>query len=130
LKIAFKKVGTKEKEVHYEKEGLAIDGTLQRGKESLVDLGARISGRVEVECIRCGEPFLLDVDEALHLRLSDGVYKGFDEEADVVEFYDGSIDMEEILDSESASIKLDYHICPICKQKEGEDDGSTKETCE
>ncbi len=130
MKIAFKKIGAQTKKVDVSKEGLRIEGTLRRAQGTLVDLGGRMSGEVEVECIRCGESFSLAIDEDLKLRLSDGVYRGFDEEADVVEFYDGSIDMEQILDSESASIKLDYHICPKCKQQEGDDNGSTKETCE
>jgi len=86
----------------------------------LVDLEGALRGSVEVECARCGRSFALPVDERLSLKLSDGIYRGFDEEADIVEFYDGNIDMQELIDSEYESIRLEYHICDTCKQKEGE----------
>ena len=123
MKIEFKKVGFNKKEITISKQKLNLSGDLKRSKENLVDFDARLQGSVQVECSRCGKEFGLDVDEKLDLKLSDGVYRGFDEEADVIEFYDGSIDMQEIIDSEEASIQLDYHLCQECK--EGENDGST-----
>jgi len=123
LKIEFKKVGFNKKEITISKQKLSLSGDLQRSKRDLVDFDAKLQGRVQVECSRCGKEFEVDIDEDLKLRLSDGVYRGFDDDADVIEFYDGSIDMEQILDSEKASIQTDYHLCTECK--EGENDGST-----
>ncbi len=122
MKIAFKKVGFNKKEITISKENLTLRGDLQRQDRQLVGFDARLLGKMKVECSRCGKEFEIEVDESLPLKLSDGVYRGFDEEADVVEFYDGSIDLQELIDSEEASIKLDYHICKECK---GEDNGSS-----
>ncbi len=126
MKIEFKKVGFNKKEITISKQKLNLSGDLKRSGKDLVDFDAKLQGQVSVECSRCGKEFELDVDEKLDLKLSDGVYRGFDEEVDVIEFYDGSIDMQQLIDSEEASIQLDYNICKECK--EGEKDGSTKET--
>lgn len=103
-----------------QKDDLTLHGSVVRGKDSLVDLEGTLRGSVEVECARCGKSFSVPIDEPLILKLSDGVYKGFDNEADIIEFYNGSVDMQELIDSEYESIRLDYHICNECKQKEGE----------
>ncbi len=123
MKIDFKKVGFSKKSVEVSRDCLHMEGDLTRTQQSLVDLKGRIYGKQEVECIRCGERFFVTIDEELFLKLSDGVYRGFDEEADVVEFYRGYIDLDELIASESESIKADYHICPKCK--EGEKNGSS-----
>ncbi len=123
MKIEFKKVGFNKKEITISKENLKLSGDLQRDNSKLVDFNARLQGTLKVECIRCGEEFDLKVDEKLALKLSDGVYKGFDKEADIVEFYEGVIDMDQLINSEKTSISLDYHLCPKCK--EGEKNGSS-----
>ena len=123
MKIDFKKVGFAKKSIEVNKDHLQIRGDLARTQQSLVDLRGRICGKEEVECKRCGKKFFIDVDEELFLKLSDGIYKGFDEEADVVEFFKGYIDLDKLIASESESIKADYHICPQCK--EGENNGSS-----
>ncbi len=124
MKIDFKRVGFSKKSVGVQKDQLHIDADLLRSDKSLVDLKGKIHGKEEVECSRCGEKFFVTIEEELFLKLSDGVYKGFDEDADVVEFYEGYIDLDELILSESESIKADYHICERCK-KEGENDGSS-----
>ncbi len=120
MKLAFKKVGYNQKEVTIPKESLTLDGKISLEKKGLVKFQGSLIGKVEVECRRCGEKFTIPVDEKLFLKMSDGLFRGFDEEADVIEFYDNHIDFDEIIDSESESIKLDYHICEKCKSKEGE----------
>ncbi len=119
MKIAFKKVGFNKKDITIKSDRLSLHGSIRRGEDGLVAMDATLDGTTEVECIRCGEIFTKVVDEKLSLKFSDGCYKGFDEEADVIEFYDGVIDFDEVVKTEAESIKLDYHLCPKC-QKEGE----------
>jgi len=123
MKIEFKKVGFNKKEITISDENLLLEGDLSRDDSRLVDFDARLSGKVKVECIRCGEEFEVEVDEKLDLKLCDGVYRGSEKEVDVIEFYEGVIDMDELLRSEKTSITLDYHLCPKCK--EGEKNGSS-----
>ncbi|BCD61581.1 MULTISPECIES: hypothetical protein [Nitratiruptor] len=125
MRIAFKKIGFSKKDVEVTKDTLTLRGKLEKKKE-LVDFLGVLQGKQEVECSRCGENFFVTIDEEIFLKFSDGIYEGFDEEADVIEFYDGSIDLDEVINAESESIKLDYHICKKCiQQTEGEENGST-----
>ena len=119
MKIEFKKVGFNQKEIKIDDKNLKLEGRIVRDNKDLVDLDATLLGDVVVECRRCGKEFVIPVDEKLHLKLSDGVYRGSLDEADVVEFYDGSIDFDELMESERESMRLDYHLCDECKnQKE------------
>ena len=65
-----------------------------------------MKGNVDINCSRCGssEPFFLD--EELKLLLSDGIYKGDDEEFLVIEIENSLIDFDEIIQSELNSIKV------------------------
>jgi hypothetical protein len=124
LKLDFKKVSRAKKSIEIEKEGVSLKGEIYLNKDNLTDFKGKLSNNIKVTCDRCGEEFLLFLDEDIYLKFCDGVFKGFDEEADVIEFFDGKIDFEEVLHSEIESKKLEYHICPKCK---GEEDGSSKE---
>jgi hypothetical protein len=55
------------------------------------------------------------LDEKLELTLSDGIYDEDDNLLDVIEFFEGYIDIDEIIESEVASIKSDFHYCKDCK---------------
>jgi len=123
LKIDFQKIGKTPRSVTIEKEGVTLSGELRNKEHGLTDFKGKLSNNIKVQCAKCGEEFLIDLDEDLTLKFSDGIYKGSDPEADVIEFYDGKIDFEEVLISEIESIRADYHICPNCK--EGENNGST-----
>ncbi len=117
MKIEFKKVGFNQKEIKIDDKNLRLQGNIVREDSNLVDLKGTLRGSVKVECRRCGREFSLPIEERLHLKLSDGVYRGSLEEADVVEFYDGSIDFDELMESERESVRLDYHLCDECKNK-------------
>jgi len=121
LKVDFRKVGREPKKIRYEREGVTLEGELCRGREDLTDFTGRLSNEILVQCTRCGAEFQLPLNEELSLRFSDGIYRG--SELDIIEFFDGKIDFEEVLKSEIESIRLDYHLCPQCK---GEEHGSTK----
>ncbi len=125
MKLDFRKVSKTKKSVEVSSQGVTLKGEISLGRDNLTEFKGKLSNNVEVICDRCASPFMLPLDEEVHLKFSDGIYRGFDEEADVIEFFDGKIDFNQVLDSEIESKKLEYHICPKCK---GEDNGSSKET--
>ena len=48
--------------------------------------------------------------------ISNGIYKGKEENLeDVVEFFDGFVNLEEVLTSEIEAFKSDYFYCDKCK---------------
>jgi len=53
----------------------------------------------------------------LHLHLTDGVARN-KEDLDIIEFFDGAIDMASILHSETDAVKGDYHYCPSCRESD------------
>jgi uncharacterized metal-binding protein YceD (DUF177 family) len=80
-----------------------------------VFLKGSLSGNVEVICSSCGEDIDYKIDEKLDLTISDGIYNEDDNLLDVVEFFEGFVDIDEIIEGEVASIRSDFHYCKNCK---------------
>ncbi|AXX94112.1 MULTISPECIES: hypothetical protein [Arcobacter] len=116
MKIEFKKVPQIRKELLTEFNSVKIEGTFCRISPSLVKIDAVLKGNTEINCCRCGITEVIEVDEELRLLLSDGIYKGNEEEYLVIEVEDSLIDFDEIIESELNSIKSDYYICEECSQ--------------
>jgi uncharacterized metal-binding protein YceD (DUF177 family) len=115
MKIPFRRVVNDPQAFALKKNGLAIEGTLRKYRPGLVLLEATMQGTLGVDCYRCGESFDIMPDEKVEFLIADGAYHGQDETYDVVEMYDGVIDLDEVFDSEIALIESDYHACDQCK---------------
>ena len=127
MKIAFRKIASSPKTFSLESDGLELSGTLVRVDSQICKLDGRLNGELELVCDRSGEVFMKQFDESLVLYISDGLWDTQRQSKlnslDVIEFFDGFIDVEYILQSEIESIKMDYHI-------KGERYGSSKESSE
>jgi len=88
--------------------------TLTNHRDNLVLLRGALTGRLDVECFRCGSDFEIDLDENFEFLLSCGVYVGGDQGLDVVEQFDQQIDLDGIFSSEIELIRSDYHSCLEC----------------
>lgn len=116
MKIAFAKIANNEIPFELKKEYLKFSGNLKRTSHSLIDCKASINGSLEHTCDRCGDDIALNLDENLKLIISDGIYKGSEENLDdVVEFFDGFVDLDEVFISEIEAFKSDYFYCEKCK---------------
>lgn len=111
MKIDFKKLTKEPKNFSFEAFGCKLEGKVWKIDFSLYGLEALLSGTVELICDRSGEAFSRELREEFALRISDGIYtpREDDEEFDVIEFFDGFIDMESLLEGELESIRLGYH---------------------
>lgn len=116
MKIEFKKIPQEKKEFNTSLNSVKIEGTFCKISQSLVKVDAVLLGNTDIDCCRCGIAEVIEVDEELHLLLSDGVYKKDESEYLVIEVENGLIDFNEIIESELNSIKSDYHICNNCLQ--------------
>ncbi|MBP7742107.1 MAG: hypothetical protein KA073_01900 [Aliarcobacter sp.] len=114
MKIEFKKVPQTTKELVIDYNSVKIEGTFCKISQSLVKVDAILKGSTDINCCRCGDTEIIEVDEELHLLLSDGLYKKDESEYLVIEIEDGLIDFDDIIESELNSIKSDYHICNSC----------------
>ena len=116
MKIEFRKVPQIEKELEFISNSVKIEGTFCRISQSLVKIDAVLKGSTEIDCCRCGKTEEIEVDEELHILLSDGIYKNDESEFLVIEVENSLIDFDEIIQSELNSIKSDYHMCDDCAQ--------------
>jgi uncharacterized metal-binding protein YceD (DUF177 family) len=116
MRVDFRKIDRSPLPFHLQQEKMCFEGTLQRYNRNLLLLQAHLSGKLKTPCDLCGEETLFEVDEDLEFFVSDGVYKlAENEEYDVVEFYDGAVDMEALLHSEIELLKSGYNICKECE---------------
>ena len=116
MKIEFRKAPQTPKELVVEYNSVKIEGTFCKISQSLVKVDAVLLGNTDIDCCRCGISEIIEVDEELHLLLSDGVYNKDESEYLVIEVENNLIDFDEIIESELNSIKSDYHICKDCLQ--------------
>jgi len=117
MTVNFAKVKYSGSELNYNKDGVSIVGRLEKVNRDSVKLDSTFKSTVTVTCSRCGKEFTKEVEYPLELILSDGRYNNSDE-IDVIEFFDGNIDITYISESEIASIQEDYNFCQDCKEAE------------
>jgi len=116
MKIEFRKAPQTPKELEIEYDSVKIEGTFCKISQSLVKVDAVLLGNTDIDCCRCGITEIIEVNEELHLLLSDGVYNKDESEYLVIEVENNLIDFDEIIESELNSIKSDYHMCKNCLQ--------------
>jgi len=127
-KIPFIRVnGTTDVEATFSEEGseLVLKGILDRKRE-LFSFQGSFQGEVKLVCDSCLEEYQEKVlDNECQLWFSDGEFiypEHTEDKKDVIEFFDGFINFDEVIRSEVESIKLDYHKCSKCQSKEEESD--------
>lgn len=98
------------------KDEVKFSGDLIKKDGEKVLCSGQICGFVLHYCDRCGKDLKLAVCEKFELILSDGIFEDFNHEVvDVIEFFDGKIDIDEILHSEIEAYKSGYFYCDNCK---------------
>jgi uncharacterized metal-binding protein YceD (DUF177 family) len=117
MEISFLKIKQNPLEIDYSKDSTSIVGTLERVNRDSVKLISTFKTSVEVICNRCGKEYMVDANYPLELLLSEGRYNS-NEEIDVVEFFEGKIDLKYLADSEIASIEEGYNFCESCIDNE------------
>ncbi|MDY0122891.1 hypothetical protein [Sulfurimonas sp.] len=117
MKILLRKVSNTPLDFEVEFDKITFKGYLQYDADKLILLKAKLSGQIDLNCDICANEFMFDVDEELEFFISDGIYEKDDELLlDVVESFDSTVDIEELLSSEIELIKSDYHSCESCNQ--------------
>jgi hypothetical protein len=116
--VSFKKVTTAPRTFNIETENLKFFGEFSYFNKNLVKLSGKIIGDIPLECSRCLDVEKVSQNIDLEMLLSDGLYKQADHspELDIIEFEDGQIDFDYILNSEIESIQSDYFLCSKCKK--------------
>ncbi len=118
MKIEFRKVSNIKTPFEIKNDLLFCQGTFKKLSHKVVDINFTLQADITLSCDRCGESYIDQVDEKMHLQVCDGNYDGDD--LDIVECYDHYVDFDAIISGEIEAIKSDYHYCKNCKETQGE----------
>lgn len=116
MEIVFKKVPVSGVDFETSINDIRFYGTAKKESKNLVQCTGILEGSLVLQCDRCGNEFTYNVNEKVNLYASDGLYESEDDLLDVIEFFEGSVNFDTILQSEVGSIKSDYHYCSTCKE--------------
>ena len=98
-------------------KGLTLNAISTKTKDGNYIITGKLEGDVEVECVKCLEPFKRHIDEEVKFKVVKPPYEGFDEEYDIIE--QEKLNIDEIIESELESIKNDFsNICKNCQDEE------------
>jgi len=113
MEISFLKIKQTPVNINYKKDKNSIIGTLKRVNRDSVKLDSILKAELNFICNRCGKEWSKEIEYPLELILSDGRYNSKDE-IDVIEFFNGVIDFDYIINSEIISIEDGYNFCEDC----------------
>ncbi len=114
MQIAFRKISNQPKHFVFEQEGMRLEGEVFRKFHKIYVLDALLSGSLLLICNQSGEEFFKQIEQKLVLYISDGLWDTQSQSKldsfDVIEFFDGFMDIKSIFQAEIELIKSDYHI--------------------
>ncbi|WP_458700802.1 YceD family protein [Sulfurospirillum sp. 1307] len=114
--VAFNKISTSGIDFKATIDGVEFTGFAKKDSNNLVHCNGKLVGTLTHICDRCGNEFDLKIDEKVDLFASDGEYNGEDYALDVMEFFEGLVNFDTILESELGVVLSDYHYCSTCKE--------------
>lgn len=120
MKIEFRKAPNTAKDINISFASVDLKGTFCKISAVLVKVEAKLSGEVELQCCRCAETTNSCVNEELDFIISDGIYKGRETDELIIEVENNTIDFDQIVQSEVASIQSEYYICEQCSQDDSD----------
>ncbi len=96
-------------------EHVSLVGEINRKYHNLIEFNGKMIGKLNLVCAKSGAEFTRDINECLVLYFSDGIWEMQSQISsidilDVIEFFEGFIDFNFVLESEIESIRLDYNI--------------------
>lgn len=116
LQISFDKISSSPLPFESKVENLTFKGNLSKKDRLLYNCTGQIIGFVPYICDRCGSQMNLKLNLDVNLLISDGIFKDENHEVlDLMEFFDGYIDIDEILQSEVEAYKSGYFYCEKCE---------------
>jgi len=113
--VTLRKVGRTPLDFNIKSDEITFKGYLEYHAGKLILLKADLEGLLGAECSTCGDEFKLKVDEKVEFFISDGLYDGDSIDIDVVESFNSTANLDELLISEIELIKSDYHSCKNCE---------------
>lgn len=118
MKIEARKITSTPKKFTFtlsdENYNVAIEGSLYKLENGLIKIDSTMVGSISLICDLSGDDFIKNLNENIVLFAKDGIWKNQihqinSEDFDVIEFFDGYIDLEFIFRGELESMQFDYH---------------------
>ncbi len=116
MTVTLRKITKTPLDFKIESDKITFKGYLEYHAGKLILLKAGLEGLINAECSTCAEDFSLNVDEKVEFFISDGLYDGDSIDIDVVESFNSTTNLDELLISEIELIKSDYHSCKDCER--------------
>ena len=117
MKIAFQKIRSQETPFEIKEDSVSFTGTLKFEKRNIIRMIATLDATFDRQCDRCGEEVPFSHKEDLNLAISDGPYEDDANQLDVIEFFDGFIILDDIIESEINLVKSEYFYCDSCQSQ-------------
>lgn len=115
MKIEFRKISKSGEFFELKKDDLLFFGKVKKIDEKTFALDGELKGSILCECDRCAETFDLQYADKINIKVVDGILNEDCGDLDIVESFDGSVDLDTILSGEVESKRCDYHCCDKCK---------------
>jgi hypothetical protein len=117
MKLNLRKITKTPLDFEVKSDEIIFKGYLEYHTGKLILLKAKLQGLLEKPCDVCADDLKIPLNEEIEFFISDGIYEedGNNIEFDVVESFNGMVDMDELLSSEIELIKSDYHSCKNCR---------------
>ncbi|MCI6988947.1 MAG: hypothetical protein MR902_05165 [Campylobacter sp.] len=116
LQIGFEKISASSLPFESKVANLTFKGNLSQKDKTLYSCVGSIVGFAPYSCDRCGDEINLELNLDVNLLISDGIFKDENHEIlDLMEFFDGYVDIDEILQSEVEAYKSGYFYCKKCE---------------
>jgi len=116
MKIEFKKISENGISFEVEQKDIKFYGNAEKISKNLVKSTGIMEGSFIHTCDRCGEDFNKIVKQDFEIYASNGVYED-DKYDNLIEFFDGFVNFDTMLQSELESLKCEYLYCQECIQK-------------
>ncbi|MDD3323608.1 MAG: DNA-binding protein [Sulfurospirillaceae bacterium] len=120
MDIEFKKIPLSGISFEVSLNDVKFVGNAKKNDSSLVVCKGKLIGSAPHICDRCGETHTISLNEEVEVYANDGIYSHSEELLNVIEFFDGAINFDTMLQSELEAFMSDYHYCSQCEQKQGD----------
>jgi len=116
MKIEFNKISQNGIDFETKNEEVVFLGTTKKINKKLIKCMGTIEGSFIHCCDRCGCDFEQNIRQSVEIYASNGYYKDDHNYINLIEFFDGFINFDTMLQSELESLKCDYLYCDKCNK--------------
>jgi len=116
MKIEFNKISQNGIDFETKKDKIVFLGIAKKIKKNLIVCTGTIEGSFIHCCDRCGSEFEQNIKESVEIYANNGLYEDDYDYINLIEFFDGFINFDTMLQSELESFRCGYLYCNQCNK--------------